>query len=249
MLAACGDDVYLARGDFAGIGAFAAELGWDTVDGVVFDLGISSVQLDDAARGFSFELNGPLDMRMHRTARRTAATLLNKADELELRRIFRDFGEEPRATALARAIVHDRQQRPWTETGQLAALVQRVAGAGGEAQARKAKARVFQALRIAVNDELAQLEAGLTAAVDLLAPTGRLAAISFHSLEDRRVKRCFVHEAADCVCPPDLPVCTCAKVARLKVLTRKPLTPTPAEVENNNRARSAKLRVAERLTT
>ncbi len=237
--------VHLVRGGFSRLTDYAEDIGWETVDGVIWDFGLSSIQIDRANRGFSYAADGPLDMRMDRRQRLTASLLLNTAAVEELTRIFREFGEEPRARQLARAIVKRRVDSPWERTAELADLIQRVAG-DRRTRRRQAEARCFQALRIAVNDELQEIEASLEAAIGLLRPGGRLAAISFHSLEDRIVKQKLVYEVKTCICPPGLPACRCGKTARLKILTKRPLTPTAAEVAANRRASSAKLRAAER---
>lgn len=237
---------HLARSPFSAMAAAAADLGWTTVDAVLLDVGVSSPQIDTPERGFSFRLDGPLDMRMDRRERTTASTIVNTWDETELARLFRDYGEEPHARQVARAIVARREQRPWSRTGELAELIAAVVGRHGQRGLPPAT-RCFQALRIAVNDELGELERGLQAAVGLLAPGGRLAVIAFHSLEDRIVKQFIRQEALTCICPPDCPVCICGKVARLTPVTRRPIMATPAEVARNPRAGSARLRVAARL--
>ncbi len=245
-LAPFGQRAHLARCRYSRLEDAADELGWEHVDAVLLDIGISSHQIDSAARGFAHRLDGPLDMRMDRRERTTAATLLNQASAEELERIFRTFGEEPRARQVARAVVERRAERPWERTGELAELVLRVAGRPHE-RGLPAATRVFQALRIAVNGELDELAAGLRAALELLRPGGRLAVICFHSLEDRMVKEFFREQAAPCVCPPDFPICACGRVATLRQVTRKPVTAGAAELDVNRRAASAKLRVAEKL--
>lgn len=238
--------VFLVHDSYSGMLRAAADLEWDAVDGVFLDLGISSPQIDTAARGFSHRQDGPLDMRMDRRTRTTAATLLNTSSEDELARIFRHYGEERKARQVARAVVRRREEKAWSRTGEFAALVSDIVGRGGQ-HGLPAATRCFQALRIAVNDELGQLEQGLAAALRLLRPGGRLAVISFHSLEDRIVKHFMRHEALSCVCPPDFPVCRCDKTATLTVITRKPIRPSDEEIAENRRAGSAKLRVAEKL--
>ncbi|MFA4944168.1 MAG: 16S rRNA (cytosine(1402)-N(4))-methyltransferase RsmH [Lentisphaeria bacterium] len=240
--------VHLVRGSYAQMAEFAAALGWEdaTVDAILLDLGVSSPQIDTPDRGFAHRFDGPLDMRMDRRQRLTAATLLNHTPEAELARIFREYGEEPQARRLAHAIVERRERQPWERTAELAALVGKVAGRPFQ-RGLPAATRVFQALRIAVNGELAELRAGLAAALRLLRPGGRLAVISFHSLEDRIVKEFIRHEALSCVCPPGLPVCVCQKQATLRPVTKKPVTAAAAELAANRRAAPAKLRVAERL--
>jgi 16S rRNA (cytosine1402-N4)-methyltransferase len=206
------------------------------------DLGLSSRQLDDAERGFSFSQDGPLDMRMNPGRGQSAADLVNTLPEADLSKLLWRYGEEKKSRRIARAIV---AERPLETTGQLADLVAR---AVGRREKIHPATRTFQALRIAVNEELDALEQALPQARDLLCPGGRLAVIAFHSLEDRLVKQFYRHEARDCVCPPELPVCQCQHQATLRVLTSKPVRPTAGEVARNPRSRSARLRVAERLS-
>jgi 16S rRNA (cytosine1402-N4)-methyltransferase len=247
VLAPYGDRAVLRHRNFSEAAGVLAELGIDGLDGMLLDLGVSSHQLDEASRGFSFRGEAPLDMRMDPTAGPTAADLVNTASAEELTRIFREYGEERFAGRIARRIVQLRQQHPLTTTRQLAELV-REAVPGGKVPARIHPAtRVFQALRIHVNQELEHVSRGLAGAVDLLKPGGRLAVISFHSLEDRIVKRFFQEEARGCICPPRLPVCVCNHQPRLELLTRKGVRASEAEVEANPRARSAVLRAVRRL--
>lgn len=241
-----GDRVQLVRTAFSQLAEAARQVGWDRVDGILLDIGVSSLQIDDAARGFSYRRDGPLDMRMDRRGRTTAAMILNRWSEGDLTHLFRTLGEERRARRVSRAVVERREQRPWERTGEFAALLEDVVGAGRRRGPPPA-ARCFQALRIAVNRELDELRDGLRAARGMLAPGGRLVVISFHSLEDRIVKRFFRHEAADCVCPPGLPECVCGKVVTLEVLTRKPVRPAADEVEANRRAAPARLRAAQKV--
>ena len=241
-----GERVRLMHGSFPDMAAFARELGWSAVDGVLLDLGVSSMQLDDAKRGFSFRFDAPLDMRMNTRSKLTAAVLLNERTEAELTAIFRDLGEERWARKVARAVVERRQRSRWSRTGEFAELVERIVGRSRD-QLPPAT-RCFMALRIAVNDELEELRRGLRAGVDLLGTGGRIVVISFHSLEDRIVKHFFRAEAATCVCPPELPVCCCDKVATLEILTRKPLRPRQAETMSNRRSAPAKLRAARKLS-
>jgi 16S rRNA (cytosine1402-N4)-methyltransferase len=217
-------------------------LGWQQVDGLVLDLGVSSMQLDSAERGFSFTYDAPLDMRFDPDNPESAATLVNNLPEAELADLISRYGEEHRARRVAHAIV---LARPITTTGQLAAVVASVT-TGGRPGMHPAT-RTFQALRIAVNRELEALEVVLPQAVSALAPAGRLAILSFHSLEDRIVKQFFRQESKDCLCPPRLPVCTCGHKASLLEITRKPVRPEQAETQDNPRSRSARLRVAEKL--
>ncbi|MDD5698670.1 MAG: 16S rRNA (cytosine(1402)-N(4))-methyltransferase RsmH [Victivallaceae bacterium] len=240
------DRVRLVRGNFSWFAAAVREAGWTTVDGILLDIGVSSPQLDDAERGFSLRRDGPLDMRMDRQSPVTASRILNNSPEAELARIFRDYGEERRSRQLAREIVERRAEKPFGRTLEFAAFCETVLG-----KSRPGKlpmpTKCFQALRIAVNDELGELKRALTAAVPLLNCGGRLAVISFHSLEDRIVKEFFRNQAAACNCPPGLPVCVCKHSAQLKILTRRPVTARADETAYNRRASSAKLRVAEKV--
>jgi 16S rRNA (cytosine1402-N4)-methyltransferase len=222
----------------------APEQGFDRVDGILLDLGISSDQLDDPERGFSFLRDGPLDMRMDRGATVTAAALLNGLAEAELADVLRRYGEELRARAIARRVVQARERAPFERTGQLADLVMRVYG--GRRGRLHPATQTFQALRIAVNGELEALENGLEAALGLLAPGGRLVAISFHSLEDRLVKRCFVEHQGRWEALPEGGRKWVGRQPQVAVLTRKPVMASEAECQANPRARSAKLRAAER---
>ncbi len=220
----------------------AAEMGWGQVDGVLLDLGLSSMQLDDPARGFSFRHEGPLDMRFGPGVKRTAADIVNELPEEELAGLIAEYGEERHAHRIAHAIV---EARPLRTTVELAQLVNRALGrSGGRIHPAT---RTFQAIRIAVNDELAVLRRGLRVSLDLLAPGGRLVVIAFHSLEDRIVKQFMRRESRDCICPPDQPVCTCDHRAQLSLIQRKPIQADEEEIRDNPRARSARLRVAERL--
>lgn len=210
------------------------------VDMILLDLGVSSPQLDNAERGFSFRTDAELDMRMDQTQGRTAADVVNHLSERELERIIREYGEEPKARAVAGAIVAN---RPFTTTQELARVVRKIAVRGDI----DAATRTFQAIRIEVNSELEQLGDALPVLVSLLVPSGRLAVISFHSLEDRIVKQFFDNESRDCICPPKQPVCTCGHVATIQKLTRGPITADSTEIALNPRARSAKLRAAEKI--
>ena len=243
-LAAYGDRVVLRHGSFAALRAHLDAVGWDAADAIVVDLGVSSLQLDDPTRGFSFRAAGPLDMRMDPGAARSAAALVNQSDERELARVLHDYGEEPRARAIARAIV---RARPLDSTAALADLVARVVGRGKPG--RHPATRTFQALRIAVNEELAALDALLERGWEWLRPGGRLAILAYHSLEDRRVKTAFRRWAASCLCPPHVPRCVCGWSAKVRLVTTKALVPDADEVARNPRARSARLRIVERLAT
>jgi 16S rRNA (cytosine1402-N4)-methyltransferase len=240
-----GNRVHVVRAEFANMKEVLHNLGYETADGVLLDLGVSSRQLEIPARGFSFSAEGPLDMRMSRSQKRAAADIVADASAEELTKIFREYGEERRAAAVARAIVRERARKPVATTTQLAAICERVLGKG-RAKIHPAT-KIFQALRIAVNDELEQLRQGLEAAVELLKSGGRLAVISFHSLEDRIVKEFFARLSTDCVCPPDFPVCVCHHRRVLRVVTRRPITPAAAEIAVNPRSRSARLRIAEKI--
>lgn len=212
---------------------------------ILADLGCSSLQLDSEERGFSFQVDGPLDMRMGQQGR-SAADLVNDATEDELVKVLREFGEERRARSVARAIVQARRRAPLRTTGELSSLVERVVGWSRDRGIHPAT-RSFQALRIAVNDELGQLERFLEPAIRTLCPSGRLAVISFHSLEDRLVKHTFRRLEGRCVCPPDFPECRCGPERVIQVLTRRAVRPDGREVDANPRSRSARLRVAERV--
>ncbi len=246
-LAFAGNRIQLLRGNYSELAELAAEVGWTSVDAVLLDLGISSPQIDDARRGFSLRLNGPLDMRMDQRDPNSASRVLNRAPEEELGRIFRDYGEIQRWRRLAQAIVERRAVKAFDTTADFAEFCDSVLG-----KARPGKLPTptlcFQALRIAVNDELGELERGLEAARDILRPGGRLAVISFHSLEDRMVKNFFRDAETNCICPPKCPICICGgNRATMKVLTKKPVTAAPDELAENSRSGSAKLRVAEKL--
>jgi 16S rRNA (cytosine1402-N4)-methyltransferase len=247
VLASFGDRVVLRHRNFSEATGVLAELGIKSLDGMLLDLGVSSHQLDEASRGFSFRGEAPLDMRMDPTCGQTAADVVNTAAAEELTRIFREYGEERFAGRISRRIVQVRQQQPLTTTRQLAELVRDVVP-GGKVPARIHPAtRVFQALRIQVNQELEHVSRGIAGAIDLLNPGGRLVVISFHSLEDRIVKRFFQEEAKSCICPPRLPTCVCNHRPRLEVLTRKGVRASDAEIEVNPRARSAVLRAVRRI--
>jgi 16S rRNA (cytosine1402-N4)-methyltransferase len=235
----------LRHGNFRQLGEFAHAAGLAPVDGILLDLGLSSDQLAARERGFSFAADGALDMRFDPTRGESAADLVNTRSATELADIFWRYGEERFSRPIARRIVETRGAAPIARADALARLVASVVH--GRPGGVHPATRVFQALRIAVNDELGSLEAALPAAVETLRPGGRLAIISFHSLEDRIVKQFFQREQRGCVCPPEAPQCVCGREPRLRIITRHPLAPSEAEVEANPRARSAKLRVAERL--
>lgn len=241
MLAGEAGRVRLVRDNFSGLGRHLSDSA-GRIDGILFDLGVSSPQIDRAGRGFSFMADGPLDMRMGDTGR-TAAAVVNEYSPGQLAEIFRNYGEEREAVRIARAIARQRANDPITTTGRLAAIVR----ATRPAMPAKTLARIFQAIRIEVNDELGALSQALEQAHGLLAHRGRIVAISYHSLEDRIVKEFFRCKAAACTCPPDLPVCVCGRLAgTLAILTPRPVTPDEREQRENPRSRSAKLRAAER---
>ena len=240
-LALYGDRVHLIHSSYTQLQQVLQTIGWDDVNGIVIDLGVSSMQIDSAERGFSFQQDGPLDMRFDPAQPTSAETLVNQAAESELADLIWRYGEDRNSRRIARAIVIN---RPFHSTLQLANLIKKTCriGKGGIHPAT----RTFQALRIAVNQELDSLEAFLPQAVNALTSGGRLAVISFHSLEDRLVKQYFRRESSDCICPPNQPICTCDHHASIREITRHPIAPDEIEISRNNRARSAKLRVVEK---
>jgi len=240
------DRVTLVHSNFDRLGEILDELGIAGMDGMLFDLGVSSPQLDDPARGFSYMHDAPLDMRMDASAPLTAAEVVNGWSREELRRILFDYGEERYAPAIAGAIVRRREEKPIETTLELVDIIKGAMPPAALREKQHPAKRSFQAIRIAVNGELDALEPMLTAAADRLNPGGRLAVITFHSLEDRIVKQTFRTLAAGCTCPPEFPVCVCGKKPRLRLVTRKPIVPGETELAENPRARSAKLRVAEK---
>ncbi len=219
-----------------------------TVDGILFDLGVSSHQFDDKSRGFSFESDNPLDMRMDKRQETTARDLINELSTSELVKIFKEYGEERHSTRIARAIEKARTARPLETTQELASIVESVLG-GNPKDVIKSKARIFQSLRIYLNRELDILESTIKDSINILAPGGRIVILSYHSLEDRCVKNLFRNAAKGCVCPPQVMKCICNKKPLLKVITTKPLEATVEEIKENSRSRSAKLRAAEKLGT
>ena len=243
------DRVTLVHGNFADLGEVLREKEIAGVDGMLFDLGVSSPQLDDASRGFSYMQDAPLDMRMDKTAALTAYEVVNAWSYEELRRILFEYGEERYAPAIAKAIVRARETRPVETTLELVDLIKGAMPPAALREKQHPAKRSFQAIRIAVNGELDALPPMLKSATDALNPGGRLAVITFHSLEDRIVKRAMQDMARGCTCPPEFPVCICGKRPKLKLLTRKPIVSGEAELEENPRARSAKLRVAEKCET
>ena len=239
--------VSLVHSNFCEIDAILDGLGLSTVDGMLFDLGVSSPQLDDASRGFSYMADAPLDMRMDRTDVLTARTVVNEWPREELRRIFSQYGEERYAGLIAAAIERRRAECPIETTLELVEVIRSAMPGKALKEKQHPAKRCFQAIRIAVNDELSSVDRMLRAAVPRLNPGGRLAIISFHSLEDRIVKNALAEFARGCTCPPDFPVCVCGKTPAVRLVNRKPIVSGPQELEENPRARSAKLRVAEKL--
>lgn len=241
------DRVNLVRGNFGDLTDILAALGVDGVDGMLFDLGVSSPQLDDGSRGFSYLQDGPLDMRMDQSAPLTARDVVNGWSREELKRILWQYGEERYSGPIASAIVRAREQAPIESTGQLAELIRAAMPAKARREKQHPAKRSFQAVRIAVNNELGEVERLLDSALDALKPGGRLAVISFHSLEDRLVKTAYGEWARGCTCPPDFPVCVCGKSPKVRLIGKRPIAADEKELEENPRARSAKLRVAEKL--
>jgi len=239
--------INLVRGNFADIGNILLKLNIDRVDGILLDLGVSSHQLDIAARGFSFAKEALLDMRMDNRREGNAHKLVNACPESYLAKIIREYGEEPRAGKIARAIVAARREKEITATTELAAII--AAALPGRSAGRRIHpaTRTFQALRMAVNDELANLDRALRTGIDLLKSGGRFSVISYHSLEDRMVKTAFRDYEGICTCPPDLPVCHCRRQVKARIVHRRPVAPSAAEIAANPRSRSAKLRTAERI--
>jgi len=247
-LARFGDRLVLRQANFRSLGEVAPDAGFDAVDGILLDLGLSSFQLADTGRGFGFRAGGPLDMRFDPTRGEPASALVARLDEAALVDLFRRYGEEPHARRIARAIVEGRRAEPIATAEQLAGLVERAVPRRPGPRGRIHPAtRVFQALRIAVNGELDALGEVLTASLALLRPGGRLVVLSYHSLEDRIVKRFVAAERRGCTCPPVVPVCVCGRASRLRTVGPQPAVPNEAEVAANPRARSARLRTAERL--
>jgi len=245
-LAFANDRLTLVRGQYSELDQLAEAIGWNSADVILLDIGLSSPQIDDPRRGFSLRQDGPLDMRMDKRSVTTASRLLNREPQIELARIFYEYGEIRRSRRLAAAIVERREERPFMTTLDFANFCDQILG-----KARPGKLPTptlcFQALRIAVNSELEELRRGLKAAVKMLSPNGSLVVISFHSLEDRIVKNFFKEAATDCVCPPGMPICICEHQATLKIVTRKPITAEKEECAVNSRAACAKMRVATKI--
>jgi 16S rRNA (cytosine1402-N4)-methyltransferase len=240
------DRILIEKGRFSSVVDLMKVNNWDTADSFLLDIGVSSPQIDVPGRGFSYRFNGPLDMRMDSKTKKTAAQILNYSPIEELIKIFRVYGEIRSARRLAEAVVERRATRLWFNTTELAELCKKVLPPPRKGGI-PSPTLCFQALRIAVNGELEELEDALISILDILKPKGRVAVISYHSLEDRIVKNIFREEATNCICPPGLPVCVCDHKASLKIITKKPLIPTAEEMGINTRSRSAKMRIAEKL--
>lgn len=244
-----GSRAQLVKGNFSQLLQLMAASGHETASAVFYDLGVSSFQLDRPERGFQFRAGAPIDMRMDTESDQTAADIVNNYAERDLVRIIARHGEERFAGRIARAIVLRRQRRPFSDAGDLAEVVKQAIPAATRRTGPHPARRTFQALRIEVNDELSSLEGSLSDCVGALSPAGRVAVISYHSLEDRITKRTFARFSAGCICPRDLPVCRCDRQAELRLLTRKPVRPGPEESSRNPRSDSARMRVAERLAS
>ena len=241
------DRVTLVHSNFCEIKNVLSDLGINAVDGILLDLGVSSPQLDDAARGFSYMADAPLDMRMDNSQSLTAYTVVNAWSQEELKRILYDYGEERYAPRIASAICRSREDKPIETTLELASIIRSAMPAAALREKQHPAKRSFQAIRIAVNDELGAVEKVMKDATECLAPGGRLAIITFHSLEDRIVKNGMNDAAKGCTCPPEFPVCVCGKKPKVRIITRKPIVSGEEELEHNPRARSAKLRVCEKI--
>jgi len=241
------DRVTLVHSNFADIDEILDKLGLDKIDGMLFDLGVSSPQLDDSSRGFSYMADAPLDMRMDRSEGLTAADVVNTWSQDELRRILGQYGEERYAGLIAAAIVRRRADKPIQTTLELVEIIKGAMPGKALKEKQHPAKRSFQAIRIAVNDELTAVDKMIRSAVPRLKQGGRLAVITFHSLEDRIVKTGMAEFAKGCTCPPDFPVCVCGKTPDIRLVTRKPILPSERELEENPRSRSAKLRVAQKL--
>lgn len=239
--------ITFVKSNFSDVETILASLGIETIDGALLDLGVSSYQLDTPERGFSYNAEAPLDMRMNTDAAFSARELVNTYSESELRRIFSEYGEEPNAARIAAAIVAARETAPVETTTQLVEIIKSVTPKKLLAVGHHPAKRVFQAIRIEVNSELAIIAPTLRALVNHLNPGGRIAVLTFHSLEDRAVKRAFADMATGCICPPSYPVCICGHKPQVELVNRKPLLPSTEELEVNHRSHSAKLRVAEKL--
>lgn len=243
-----GEDNYIIfHANFKALGEIIKKTPYTKVDGILFDLGVSSYQLDQGERGFSYQQDAFLDMRMDRTAQKKAYDLVNEATAEELTRIIWNYGEEKWAKRIASFITEERAKEPIRTTGQLVQIIKKAVPSGARRAGPHPAKRTFQALRIAINNELEILAPALQQGLEILKPGGRMAVITFHSLEDRLTKEVFKDAAQGCICPKDLPLCICKHKSKIKILTRKPVIPSASEIAENPRARSAKLRVAERI--
>lgn len=241
------DKVSIVRGNYSSASEILKELNIEKVDGIMLDLGVSSHQLDVAERGFSYMADAPLDMRMDKRQERTAYDIVNDYSERELAHIIKEYGEDKFAQNIAKHIVAMRQKKPIETTGELNEAIRAAIPMKIQKTLGHPSKRTFQAIRIELNEELEELRTALESMIDLLKPGGRFCIITFHSLEDRMVKTMFKKEESPCTCPPEFPVCVCGKKPRVKIITKKPILPSETEQEENSRARSAKLRVLERI--
>ncbi len=239
--------VTVVRSNYENIASVLLDLGMEKVDGIYLDLGVSSYQLDTASRGFTYREDAPLDMRMDQRGTQTAADIVNTYSEMELYRIIRDYGEDRFAKNIAKHIVRKRQEKPYETTGELIETIKAAIPAKIRATGGHPAKRTFQAIRIELNHELDVLNRSIDTMIDLLNPGGRLSIITFHSLEDRIVKKRFRDNENPCICPPEFPVCMCGKKSKGTVITRKPIVPGEEELEYNKRSKSSKLRVFERV--
>ncbi|WP_139489961.1 16S rRNA (cytosine(1402)-N(4))-methyltransferase RsmH [Brevibacillus dissolubilis] len=246
-LATYGDKVTLVKSNFRHLKSVIEDLGLTGVDGVLFDLGVSSPQLDEGERGFSYHVDARLDMRMDQQGDLSAYDVINEWEEAELSKIFWEYGEEKFSRKIARQIIVHRENAPIETTGQLVEIIKEAIPAAARRTGGHPAKRTFQAIRIAVNDELNVFKEAVTDAMDICNPGGRVSVITFHSLEDRICKVAFADYAQGCICPPSFPMCACGNKPKVKVITRKPILPSEEELEHNNRARSAKLRIAMKL--
>ncbi len=242
-----GDRAEVVKSNFADMAKVCKDKGIEALDGILLDLGVSSHQLDTPERGFSYVHDAPLDMRMDRTAPIDAAYVVNNYERQDLIRIIRDYGEEKLAVRIADRICKRREEKPIERTGELVDIIRSAYPDGGRSMKHHPAMRTFQAIRIEVNGELEIIGRTVKDAVDLLAPGGRLAIITFHSLEDRAVKEAFAELAQGCTCPRDFPICVCGKKPQIRIVSKKPIVSSPEELKDNPRAHSAKLRVAEKI--
>lgn len=246
-LARFGDKVTLVRSNFGELESVCSELCIDRIDGILMDLGVSSYQLDTPERGFSYQADAPLDMRMDKRSSFSAYDVVNSYSEEELRNVIFGYGEEKFGGRIASEIVRTRSEKPIETTGELSEIIKKAIPAAARQGGPHPAKRTFQAIRIEVNGELSVIAPAIGSAVKLLSPGGRIAVITFHSLEDREVKQSFAELAKGCTCPKEFPVCVCGNHPKLKIITKKPILPSAAELEENPRSRSAKLRVAEKI--